>query len=32
MVASGGDPEDESLDPELIHDLGLYELLSLIHI
>ena len=26
MVASGGDPEDESLDPELIHDLGLYEL------
>ena len=23
---SGGDPEDESLDPELIHDLGLYEL------
>jgi len=26
MVASGGDPEDEALDPELIHDLGLYEL------
>ena len=26
MVASGGDPEEEALDPELIHDLGLYEL------
>merc|ERR1712216_884763 len=26
MVASGDDPEDEALDPELIHDLGLYEL------
>ena len=26
MVASGGDPEEEALDPELIHELGLYEL------
>jgi hypothetical protein len=26
MVASERDPEDEALDPELIHDLGLYEL------